>query len=158
MLQTFTSTLQKVGFSSAGASRDGHQHRWLRDQAQVDVLIPSHVGQRAAGRIGVTGGTTVEMPGGQQALDRTEWVAVDVTGRTGLLPRPTLLGALVAKAAASKITTRGAQRHLDDCAVLLSIAGRKDLTFDDVSRRDKSRLATLPSFAAESATTRPMAS
>src|SRR5437879_1020136 len=83
------------------------------------------------------------MPGGQQALDRTEWVAVDVAGRAGLLPRPTLLGALVAKAAASKITTRGAQRHLDDCAVLLSIAGRRDLMFDGVSRRDKGRLATL---------------
>jgi hypothetical protein len=143
MLQTFTSALSELGFRSAGASPDGHQHRWPRDRAQIDVLIPNNVGPRAAGPTGVTGGTTVEMPAGQQALDRTEWVDVEAGGRHGRLPRHNLLAALIAKAAASKITARGAQRHLDDCAVLLSMAGRRDLPFDHVSSREKGRLATL---------------
>lgn len=143
MLETFTSVLHGLGFRTAGASPEGHQHRWLRDQAQIDVLIPRNVGPRAAARKGVTGGTTVQMPAGQQALDRTEWVDVQVAERSGRLPRPSLLGALIGKAAAHRLPGRGAQRHLDDCAVLLSLAGRKDLLGDTLGRRDKARLATL---------------
>ena len=44
MLHDFTSLLKKLGFESAGESLEGHQHRWLRGKAVVDVLIPRHLG------------------------------------------------------------------------------------------------------------------
>ena len=40
-LHTFTATLLQLGFTSAGESLTGHQHRWLREKAVVDVLIPA---------------------------------------------------------------------------------------------------------------------
>ena len=46
-----------VGFESAGESPEGHQHRWTRGGATIDVLIAEHVGEKAAARRGVTGGT-----------------------------------------------------------------------------------------------------
>ena len=48
---------------------------------------------------------TIEVPGGTQALARTQVVTVVHEGRVGHLPRPTLLAALVLKAAASGVDT-----------------------------------------------------
>ena len=92
ILAMFTGVLVDLGFTSAGESLEGHQHRWVRDAAQIDVLIPRHVGARAAVRRGVTGGTTLESPGTQQALDRTETVTVRLGERVGPVLRPDLLG------------------------------------------------------------------
>ena len=50
------------------------QESWRRDHAQIDVLIPEGVGERAAARLGAGGAPTVSAPGATQAL--TE-VAVD---------------------------------------------------------------------------------
>ena len=47
MLVTFTGALRDMGFTP-DISGDGIQHRWRRDQAQIDVLIPEGVGERAA--------------------------------------------------------------------------------------------------------------
>jgi hypothetical protein len=49
MLKTFTGALKDMGFTPA-TSGDGIQHRWLRDHAQMDVLVPEGVGERAATR------------------------------------------------------------------------------------------------------------
>lgn len=62
VLHDFTKVLVDIGFDSAGESPDGHQYRWLRGDAQIDVLIPRHLGERAEKRKGVTGGTTVGPP------------------------------------------------------------------------------------------------
>ncbi|MCL2848797.1 MAG: hypothetical protein FWE61_01975, partial [Micrococcales bacterium] len=72
VLMTFTSVLGGLGFVPAGTSPNGHQHRWVRGGAQIDILIPRGVGERAARRKGAGGGTTLETPGAQQALDRTQ--------------------------------------------------------------------------------------
>jgi hypothetical protein len=55
MLATFTGVLVDLGFTSAGESLEGHQHRWVRDAAQIDALIPRHVGARAAAQRGAPG-------------------------------------------------------------------------------------------------------
>ena len=122
-LKDVTTTLTNLGFTSAGTSWNGHQHRWIRDDdAVIDVLIPRHLGIRAASRTGAAGGTTLETPGAQQALDRTEDVAVDVAGRVGTVRRPNLLGALVAKAAAHTVTVDvDRERHITDFAVLTTL-------------------------------------
>ena len=74
MLVTFTGALRDLGFTP-DISGDGIQHRWRRDQAQIDVLIPEGVGQRAASRIGAGGAPTISAPGTTQALDRSEPVS-----------------------------------------------------------------------------------
>ncbi len=127
ILAGFTRALIGMGWHSAGESLEGHQHRWLKDGAQIDVLIPAHVGERAAKRRGATGGTTVQTPGGLQALERTELVAVDVRGEVGEIPRPNLAGALVIKAAAyTNPQDSFPDRHLSDSAVLSALIQRSD--------------------------------
>jgi hypothetical protein len=76
MLYDFTALLESIGFESQGESLEGHQHRWIRGKAKIDVLIPRFLGERATKRTGVTGGTTIAAPATQQALDRAETVEV----------------------------------------------------------------------------------
>jgi hypothetical protein len=144
ILSRFTQKLIDLGFASADVTMEGHEHRWVKghndDQAQIDILIPSDVGQRANQRKGATGSTTLETPGAQQALNRTELVAVSVAGTTGRVPRPTLIGALVIKAAAYSIANDSYRdRHLIDLVVLATMIRRSD-DFSDLSRRDRDYL------------------
>lgn len=150
VLRTFTSALADVGFVSAGESWQGHQHKWRRGVGEIDVLIPRHLGEKASGRRGVSGGTTIETPGAQQALDRTEAVEVALGGRRGVIRRPNLLGALVAKAAAhSVILDRVRTRHLVDFAVLTTLLRPSDHV-DQAGRRDREHLvAALAALAAD---------
>ncbi|WP_457966045.1 hypothetical protein M1E17_05700 [Arthrobacter sp. D1-29] len=128
MLHDFTSLLKKLDFESAGESLEGHQHRWLRGKAVVDVLIPRHLGERAAGRLGVTGGTTIAAPATQQALDRAETVDVIAGTTTGQVNRPSLLGSLIGKAAALKIVNdEFRERHITDFLTLAAVVGAGDL-------------------------------
>lgn len=128
MLHDFTALLVELNFKSAGESLAGHQHRWLRGQAMVDVLIPRHLGERADGRRGVTGGTTVAAPASQQALDRAETVDVVAGSATGRVNRPTLIGSLIGKAAALTIPDDpGRERHITDFLTLAAAVGAADL-------------------------------
>jgi hypothetical protein len=99
MLATFTGALKDLG-SSADISGEGIQHRWRRDLAQIDVLIPEGVGERAAASTGAGGAPTIPSPGTTQALHRSEPVLVLAEGRAGTVLRPNLFAALVVKAAA----------------------------------------------------------
>lgn len=145
ILVRFTQALVDRGWTSAGESPDGHQHRWVKEMdkqsAQIDVLIPTNVGTRAAGRRGTTAGTTVQAPGGQQALDRAELITVDVDGIVGEVPRPNLAGALVIKAAAYRNRNdRHRDRHLTDFAVLAAMIQRSDNLAATLKRRDLEHL------------------
>ena len=102
-LNTFTATLLQLGFTSAGESLTGRQHRWLRDKAVVDVLIPRFTGERSENRPGATGGTTIAAPAVQQALDQSQVVEVEAGASVGKVNRPSLMGTLIDKAAALAI-------------------------------------------------------
>jgi hypothetical protein len=148
VLRDFTGSLAAVGFTSAGVSPDGHQHRWVRDTATIDVLIPQSLG-RAASRRGITGGTTVATPGAQQAISRSERVTVQVDDKNGSIRRPNMLGALVAKAAAYSIPSDPAkERHLTDFATLAAMAQSSDRIREQLTSRDRRYLArcSLPSL------------
>jgi hypothetical protein len=128
MLHDFTALLVKLNFKSAGESLEGHQHRWLRGDAMVDVLIPRHLGERADGRRGVTGGTTIAAPATQQALDRGETIDVVAGSATGNVNRPTLLGCLIGKAAAFGIMNdSGRERHITDFLTLAAVVRASDI-------------------------------
>lgn len=140
-LHTFTKTLVALGFTSAGISAEGRQHRWTRGDASIDVLLPEGIGERASERQGVTGSPTLPTEGGTQALRRTEVVAVSVDGREGFVRRPNLVGALVVKAAAhSNPNDRDVRRHRRDFVVLAGLITARDFAAEDVNKTDQRRL------------------
>lgn len=144
MLHDFTALLVKLNFQSAGESLEGHQHRWLRGKAMVDVLIPRHLGERADGRRGVTGGTTIAAPATQQALDRAETVDVVAGTASGRVNRPTLLGCLIGKAAALLIMDDpGRERHITDFLTLAAVVGASDLRGVTYKPAERDHLANM---------------
>jgi hypothetical protein len=141
VLRDFTRALAAVGFTSAGVSPEGHQHRWVRDRASIDVLIPQGLGRAADARTGITGGTTLATPGAQQAIKRSEPVTVQVDDRVGTIRRPNMLGALVAKAAAFSVLSDSAkERHLTDFVTLAAMARGSDRIGQQLTARDRNYL------------------
>jgi len=144
MLQSFTGTLVELGFKPAGISAEGVQHRWFRGEAIIDVLLPDGVGERAASRPGVTGSPTIPAPGGTQALLRSESVPVTVEGREGLVRRPSLVGALVMKAAAHTVPSDPARgRHRTDFVTLAAGVAAQDFRGVELTRTDRRRLRNM---------------
>lgn len=131
ILHDVTSALVMMGFESAGVSASGVEHRWQRGEAQIDVLIPQGLGERLRAQVaGVSGSPTVETPAGQIAVDLAEVVDVQVGNRVGQVRRPTLLGALIAKAAADttvSVSGAAAGRHLEDFVTLSAMLKVSDL-------------------------------
>lgn len=144
MLAIFTTTLAEIGFEAGGISAEGLQHRWVRGEASIDVLLPDGIGERAGLRRGATGSPTLPTAGGTQALQRTETVAVTVDGREGFVRRPNLVGALVAKAAAhTNPGDAGRGRHRRDFAVLTGLVTARDFRTEVVTRKDRERLRAM---------------
>lgn len=140
MLQTFTQVLKDLGFEPE-TSGDGLQHRWRKGPAQIDVLLPDGVGERAAAKAGAGGAPTLETPGGTQALRRSETVPIRVDGRYGKVRRPNLVGALVMKAAAHTVVSDGGKgRHRMDFVTLATLVSRRDFSQDEPSPKDRQRL------------------
>lgn len=141
LLQTFTGTLAAMGFRPE-TSGDGIQHRWRRDLAQIDVLIPDGVGERAAQRAGAGGAPTIRSPGTTQALNRSETISVRVGSKSGLIPRPNLMGALVGKAAARTeiAADRASARHCFDFVALAGLVAARDLRDTELTKKDRQRL------------------
>lgn len=149
MLHDFTALLVKLDFESAGESHEGHQHRWKRGDAIVDVLIPRFLGERADNSRGVTGGTTIAAPASQQALDRAETADVVAGAAAGRVNRPTLLGSLIGKAAALKIMNDpGRERHITDFLTLASVVGASDLRGVTYQPAERSHLANMLGYLA----------
>lgn len=140
ILFDFTDALRDMQFEPETPSGFGVQHRWVSGEAVIDVLIPRHLGTRAANRRGAGGARTIAAPGAQGALDRTELVQVSVAEQTGVVPRPTLVGAIAAKAAALEIDDDPRwTRHVQDLAVLATLIRRPD-DFTILSSRDVQRV------------------
>jgi len=115
----FVAAIELRGFSLAGTSPEGLAHRYRRDSVSIDVLAPEGLGHRT-NLTTTPPGRTLEVPGGTQALSRTEFLPVHTPTSRGHVPRPALLGAIIAKAVAVDIDdTRDAQRL--DFAFLLSL-------------------------------------
>lgn len=83
-------------------------------------------------------GRTIEVPGGTQALDRTELVTIIHEGRQGILPRPTLLAAVVGKAAATTLPLP--ERHYRDLAMLLCLVEDPFALAEELTPGDRRRL------------------
>jgi hypothetical protein len=144
MLYMFTEALVELGFTSVGVSAEGLEHRWKRDNATIDVLLPEGVGERARRRSGVTGSPSLSSEGGSQALRRSETMAVTVDGREGFVLRPTLVGALIAKAAAHRnVGDRGRRRHRQDFLLLARLITASDFRSEELTKSDRRRLRAI---------------
>jgi hypothetical protein len=102
-LKAIDEVLRAEGFEATEPDLEGFAHRYERGDLIVDVLAPD--GLNPAPDLG-GGFKAVGVPGGSQALNRSEVVTVSVDGREFKLRRPTLLGAILIKA-------RSIMRHAD---------------------------------------------
>ncbi|WP_158852208.1 hypothetical protein [Saccharothrix deserti] len=120
-LRQASALLTKRGFAE-DETADGYGYRYRRGTARIDLLVPEEMGRQQRIPTTTTGRRGVEMPGGNQALIRSERLPVRLADRIGLVRRPNLLGALVAKSVASVADSRDPDRHREDIAVLGQIA------------------------------------
>ncbi len=130
--------LLDMAFTANPRSPEGLAHRFSREDAVVDVLAPEGLGPRAD-LTTVPPGRTIEVPGGSQALQRTEVVRVRFGNRIGDVPRPSLLGAIVIKACAADRTDRRGV-HESDLAFLLSLVDDPEAMRGELSKKDRQRL------------------
>jgi predicted nucleotidyltransferase len=108
--------LVAAGFEPTSAQ---HPYRFVRMDAQVDLLAPDHLGPRTD-LTTIPPATTVEIPGGTRALATARRLEVDVVGvGSGALPVPSLAGAIVLKVLAWH--ARQAARDVEDLVRLLAV-------------------------------------
>lgn len=139
-----TRVLADMGFAPGQPAPDGPAVRWVRGNENIEVLIPWGAGRDHAD---VNGARLLESHGIQQALERTEHVLLTLPdGSQGLIPRPTLLGAVVAKAAAlSNVGDSRIHQHLSDLLELLAMLVDDDVEPRELRARDLHHIAVATS-------------
>jgi hypothetical protein len=123
----------------------GHGHEFKKEDVSVDVLAPDNLGARA-NLTTLRPARTVSVPGGTQALRRSEHIAVRLGDREGAIPVPDLLGAILLKAEAISVDdVPDAQRG--DLAVLLSIVTEREEMAEQLTNSERELLQRYPDFA-----------
>jgi len=144
--------LTRFGFDQSAPGRDGVAHRYRRRGATIDVLAPDNPGRRAPLTLGI--GRTIEAPGASQALSRSSTVRVELAdGAVAPVRRPTLVGALLGKVAATGIVAQSPAdrakhlRDVDSLARLLGAADREGAHLVPRERAALARAADLPGIS-----------
>ena len=111
-----------AGFTLEGVDPEQVGHRFRRDDVSIDVLGPDGLRAETKHRALATvpPARTVAVPGGTQALQRTERVPVTIDDLHGTIPRPNLLGAILVKARAVAVDDVPANQR-QDLAFLCSL-------------------------------------
>ncbi len=115
----FVADLVARGFEMDGASPEGIAHRYRRDGVSIDVLAPEGLGPRTD-LTTTPPNRTISVPAGTQALTRTQLLPVRTGAREGMVPRPSLLGAVIVKAAAVDVDD-APQAQRQDLVFLLAL-------------------------------------
>ena len=116
-LSSIDAALRREGFEAILEDLDGYARRYVRDGLIIDLLAPD--GIRPAPDLG-GGRRALGVPGGSQALTRSETVTVTVGGRSFQLHRPSLLGAVLIKAR-SLMVHRDPESQREDLLLLLAL-------------------------------------
>jgi hypothetical protein len=133
--------LVEQGFHLDGVSVEGIGHRFVDAEGKVrlDVLAPEGLGRSRVRLTTVPPAHTVCVPGGTQALHRSELVDVRLGERVGRLPRPDLLGAILVKARAVEVDDAPAAQ-LGDVAFLLTLVPDPRALRDQLRGKEQSWL------------------
>jgi len=134
----FVAAIEQRGFSLEGTSPEGLAHRYRREGVIVDVLAPEGLGPRT-NLTTTPPGRTLQVPGGTQALTRTELLPIHTTTSRGHAPRPALLGAIIAKALAVDVDDTPDSQRLD-LAFLLSLVEEPLDLATQMTPKDRRRL------------------
>ncbi len=119
-LRNNTNYLTGSGFTEEKTS-DGFGYRFIRGRTVIDVMIPEGLDRQRTYPATISGRPGLAADGGNQALTRAERLPVNLKGRVGHVRRPTVLGALVAKARAFVVDNREPQRHIQDLIALAQV-------------------------------------
>jgi hypothetical protein len=135
--------LAAAGFEQDLPSPEGVAHRYRRGGATIDVLAPDHLGTRA--KLSLGSGRTIEAPGTSQAFGRVSLVRVELDDDiSGIVRRPTLVGALLGKAAAVTeiVSMSSAERtkHVRDVDALARLLGPTDRAGASLTKKERSTL------------------
>jgi len=118
--ESFSRLLVDQQFRLDGVSPEGIGHRFSNGTVKIDVLAPDGLDKRRSRLTTVPPARTVRVPGGTQALQRTELVDVRLGELSGQVPRPNLLGAILIKARAVEVDDVP-ESQLGDLAFLLTL-------------------------------------
>ena len=125
----------------------GTGFRFKKKKSLFDLLAPEGLGSHGSLTTLPPLGT-IEIPGGTQALSRTQLCPVSVNGRTGWVPRPNLLGAIVIKSCAAVEDKGGGDkdpaRHVDDLAHLYARIPDPLELRGEMRTKDRKRMAAAP--------------
>ena len=130
--------LKRAGFEMDEPSAFGLGHVFRKGGVEIDVLAPDGLNARGR-RLTIPPAHTVEVPGGTQALRRTEMVEVHLGRRAGRLPRPDLLGAILVKARAVGVDDVPNNQRAD-LALLLSFVDDVDVLAQELAGRERTWL------------------
>lgn len=117
--QRVARALRRADFDLDAPTVMGVGHVFRKGPIEIDLLAPDGLNSKAR-RLTVPPAHTVEVPGGTQALRRTEVVPVRLGSRVGRLPRPNLLGAILVKVRAVDVSDAPDDQR-SDLALLLSL-------------------------------------
>lgn len=143
--------LVSANFTLTSRGVMGTGHEFTRGDVQIDLLAPEGLGQTSEqARTTVPPFHTVEVPGGTQALRRSEWVDVELGGRVGRIPCPNLVGAILIKARAIGVDQRPEDQRRD-LALLLSLVDDPRPMSDALTTQERSWLRRYMEFNDEGA-------
>ena len=156
-VRMMVAALEALEFISVGTSPEGIAHRFCKvapnqiaevgkrsatagtgEEVVVDLLVPE--GLAPTTDVTTRGGRAFSAPGLTQALHRSELVPVSHGTLVGWVPRPSLLGAIVAKAAAGTTDHIHRDRHLIDLAFLCGLVEDPIALANQTERGDRKRL------------------
>ncbi|MDQ6878325.1 MAG: hypothetical protein M3082_11685 [Candidatus Dormibacteraeota bacterium] len=146
--------LAAAGFELSGRTPDERGMRFARRGLHIDILAPDNLGRHARTDT-IDGARTIAVPGGTQALRRSQVVAVSMGGQTTPIPRPSLTGAILLKTRAVEVADNPG-KHREDLVRLLGLvrdatAIRAELSHAErgwLARRTELQDARHPSWAA----------
>lgn len=126
-IKAVVEALRRADFEPDGFNPAGHDHRWVRGDAQIDILTPDFLGPKLLDQKHPGLGRLLPTRGAQLALNRTERVIVKVDDIELRVNRPDLVGALYGKCSALLVTLDPSKdRHLGDIAALTEVVGPRD--------------------------------
>lgn len=132
----FARALEESGYTLEGMNSDGIGHTFTDGCISFDLLAPDGLASARLNLRTVGTARTDSVPGGTQALRRTETVEIQVGGTVGVVPRPNLAGAILIKARAVDVDDVP-RAQLADLAFLLSLIKDPAGMREELSNRER---------------------